>query len=51
MLSLLADTFRLKYFLESNNKKLYRIPYKTHTTQNWKGTGTYNYTDCYSILT
>ena len=22
-----------------------------HTTQNWKGTGTYSYTDCYFILT
>jgi len=22
-----------------------------HTTQNWKGTGTYIYKDCYSILT
>jgi len=46
--------FRLKYLLESNNIKLYTIPYRStqhNTTQNWKGTGTYTYTDCYSILT
>jgi len=30
----LLSFFRMKYFLESNNKKLYRIPYRStqHTT-------------------
>ena len=42
--------FRLKYFLESKNKKL-QNSIQIHTTQNWKGTGTNIYTHCYSILT
>jgi len=43
--------FRLKYFLESNNKKTLENPIQIQTTQNWRATGTYIYTDCYSILT
>jgi len=48
--SLLLFIFRLKYFLESDNKKL-QNSIQIHTTQNWKGTSTNIYTQCYSILT
>ena len=53
MLTLLTLTFhfQIEVLFGIKQQKTLQNPTEIHTTQNCKGTGTYVYTDCYSILT
>ena len=53
MLTLLTLTFhfQIEVLFGIKQQKTLQNPTEIHTTQNWKGTSTYVYTDCYSILT
>jgi len=52
ILTLLMLTFHFQTEVLSGIKqqKTLQNSIQIHKTQNWKGTGTYIYTDCYSIL-
>ena len=54
MLTLLTLTsmfhFQVEVLFGIKQQKTLQNSIQTHTTQNWKGTGTYIYTDCYSVL-
>jgi len=53
MLTLITLTFhsQIEVLFGIKHQKTLKNSIQIHTTQNWKGTGTYSYTDCYSILT
>jgi len=53
MLKLLTLTFHFQteVIFGIKQQKTLQISIQIHTTQNWKGTGTYTYSDCYSIIT
>ena len=53
MLSLLTLTFHFQteVLFGIKQQKTLQNSIHIHTKQNWKGTGTYIYKDCYSILT
>ena len=43
--------FQIEVLVGIKQQKTLHNSIQLHTTQNWKGTGIYIYTDCYSILT
>jgi len=43
--------FQIEVLFGMKQQKALQNSIQIHTTQNWKGTGTYIYMDCYSILT
>jgi len=43
--------FQIEVLFGIKKQKTLQNSIQIHTTQNWKGKGTYIYTDCYSILT
>jgi len=43
--------FQIEVLFGIKQQKTLQNSIQIHTTQNWKGTGTYIYMDCYSILT
>ena len=55
MLTLFTYTYTFNFQTEVlfviKQQKTLQNSIQIHTTQNWKGTGTYIYADCYSILT